>query len=259
MRTLRLLTSAALLCAPAFAAPADTMMVRKVHTEAGKMGQHETPAKDETQTVWIAKDRVRVESDDKIILLRLDQKKLYMMDPKEKTYSPIDLPFDMKKYLPAEMAEMYDKMNSANTMSCKVTPTDETKKIKDWNTKKYELKVTGSMTGGMTEEVWVTKDISVDTAAFLELLRTTLTMRPGGESMVDELKKIDGVPVMSDRTLKSPMGTVKTHEELVSIEQKDAPAGAFELPKDYKETPFNPMMMGGRRPPESKGPPPQKQ
>src|SRR5436190_21282847 len=110
MKTLRTLTSAALLCAPVFAAPTDTMMVRKSHTDAYTVGSKEVPAKDETQTVWVSKDRVRLESDENSVLLRLDQKKMYLIDPKTKTYNTIDLPFDMKKYMPAEMAEMYEKM-----------------------------------------------------------------------------------------------------------------------------------------------------
>ncbi len=251
MRTLRILTSAALLCAPVFAAPTDTMMVRKVHTEAMKGGPVERPAKDETQTIWIAKDRVRVDSDESSVIVRIDQKKMYMLDPKEKTYSVIDMPLDMKKYLPANMAESYDKMKAS--FQAKVTATDETKKIKDWNAKKYEVSLSGGM-GGMTEEIWTTKDISIDASAFLEMVRMRAMMMPGGDAMMDELKKLDGVPVMADRTQKTMGGAVKTHEEVVSVEQKDAPAGSFDVPKDYKEKPYDfaPKSLGGRHRPEGK-------
>jgi hypothetical protein len=261
-----MLTAAALLCAPVFAAPTDTLMVRKSHTDAYSAGPKEVPAKDETQTIWIAKDRVRVDTEDNSILLRLDEKKMYLIDPKDKSYQVIDLPLDLKKYLPENMQEMYEKMKAATTVSCTVKPTDETKKIKDWNTKKYEVTISGGMVGSTTEEVWTTKDIPIDATAFLEMTRMRSTMMPGGETIVDELKKLDGIPVMSERTRKAGSASVKTHEELVSIEQKDAPAGEFDVPKDYTAKPFDPMSgapMGGRGRPGGKGgegkPPPKQQ
>ena len=263
MRTLRTLTSAALLCAPVFAAPTDTMMVRKIHHDAVKSGPTERPAKDETQTIWIAKDRMRADTDESSTIVRIDQKKMYLLDSKNKTYSVIDIPLDMKKYIPADMAEMYDKMKAS--FQAKVTATDETKKIKDWNAKKYELSLSGGM-GGMTEEIWTTKDIAIDASAFLEMIRMRAMMMPGGDAMLDELKKLDGVPVMSDRTQKTMGGAMHTHEELVSVEQKDAPAGAYDVPKDYTEKPWDasPRSMGGRQRPSGKPheggtPPPDKQ
>lgn len=153
MNTVHCLTLAALLCAPAVAAPTDTMMVRKTHTDAFKMGPNESPAKDSTQTIWISKDHVRLESDENVVLLRLDDKKMYLIDPKKKTYNTIDLPFDMKKYLPPEMAEMFDQMKAAKPITGTVTATDETKKIHDWTAKKFELTMQGGMGGGLTEAI----------------------------------------------------------------------------------------------------------
>jgi hypothetical protein len=270
MLMLRLTTLAALVITPAFAAPTDTMMVRKTHTDGAKSGGTETAGKDGTQTVWISKDRVRVDGEDSSVLVLLDAKKMYLIDPKEKTYSAIDLPFDMKKYLPPEMTELYEKMKTANPITATVTPTEETKKIGQWNAKKYQVSVQGGFGGGLTEELWTTKDIAIDSSAFLELLRLKSSMMPGGEAVADELKKISGVPVMSDRTQGTGPGAVKTHEELVSVESKDAPAGTFDVPKDYTEKPFDPraMAMGGRRGPpnhpgmkgaDGKKPPPDKQ
>jgi hypothetical protein len=272
MFLIRLTTLAALTAAPLLAAPTDTMMVRKSHTESSKTSANETPAKDVTQTVWISKDRVRVDADDSSILVRLDQKKVYLIDPKDKSYSAIDLPFDMKKYLPPEMTELYEKMKASNPVAATVTPTEETKKIGQWTAKKYQVSIQGGFGGNLTEELWTTKDIAIDASAFLELMRLKASLMPGGETAAEELKKISGVPVMSDRTQGSGPGAIKTHDELVSIESKDAPDGTFEVPKDFTEKPFDPraMAMGGRRPPgppnhpgakgaDSKKPPPDKQ
>lgn len=261
MKTLQGLTFVTLLSAPAFAAPTDTMMVRKTHTDAYTLGPNETPAKDTTQTIWLTKDRVRVDSDENTVILRLDDKKMYLVDPKSKTYSTIELPFDMKKYLPPEMGELYDKMKASSPITATVTVTDEKKKIHDWTSKKFQLSMQGGMGGGMSEEIWTTTDIAIDTPALGEMMRLKASMMPGGEAVAEEMKKITGIPVMTDRTQSMGPATIKTHEELVSVEQKDAPAGAFDVPKDYTEKPFDPMSkaMGSGPKMKSKGPPPGKQ
>lgn len=259
MRTLRCLTVTALLCAPAVARPAETVMVRKVHTDAYSMGSKEFPAKDATQTIWIGKDRVRMEGDESSFLYRGDLKKLYMLHAADKTYNTLDLPIDFAKYLPPEYAAMVEKMK----VTAKVEPTDETRKIGDWNAKKYTFTVSTMMGGGSSQDIWTTKDISMDTSAYTEMRRMMAAMIPGGDSISEEMKKMEGVPVMSEKTRKMMGTTVKEHDELVSVATKDAPAGTFELPKDYVEKPFDPMaqaMGGGMKPgsPGSKGPPPGK-
>ena len=244
---MRLVTTVALVAS--LAAPAlcsDLVITKSKHADAVKSLVGNQPAKDTIEVTWFAKDRMRIEEGDKVTLIRADLKKMYMLDVKAKTVSTIDLPFDMKKYLPAEQAPMIEQMMSM--MKVTVTPTTETKKIKDWTATKYTLTMTLPMGGGMTEDIWATKDIQVDYATFAELHGSTMATAMGGASMQSEYKKIEGVPVLTEHS-QTMMGQVsKSHEEVTAVESKDAPEGNYDVPKDYKEKPFDPMAespMGG--------------
>jgi hypothetical protein len=99
------------------------------------MGQTQ-PAKDSTEITWIGKDRMRVEEGDRVTIVRADQKKMYVLDAKAKTYSVLDLPVDIKKYVPAEAAKMMEPMMETNHW--KTTPEPTKMVIND----KHEQRVT---------------------------------------------------------------------------------------------------------------------
>ena len=251
----------ATLCAPAFCT--DLMVTKTKHTDASKMMGMDQPAKDATETSWIGKDRMRTDDGESITIIRLDQKKMYMLDPKAKTVQTIDLPFELKKYVPADMAPMLDMMGQ---MKVTVTPTTETKKIKDWNATKYTMTMATPMGGGFTQEIWATKDIQFDQVAFNELhnaIASLMSLGMGGSSIATEYKKIEGFPVLTERTQTMMGQSIKSREEVTAVESKDAPEGAYDVPKDYTEKPFDPMSMnpmggGGPRGRGGKpgGPPP---
>ena len=240
---MRILSTVALtvaLSTPALCA--DLVMTSQKHTDAMKMGPQETPAKDSTEVLWVGKDHMRTEAGDKVTIVRMDLKKMYMLDMKAKTVSTLDLPVDLAKYVPPEAAPMLKMMSE---MKITVTPTTETKKIKDWNTTKYTMTMHMDMDMRMgvdiTQDMWVTKDIPLDRANWQEMNRTMMSASLGTSAMVEEMKKVDGVPVLTERT-QSVMGTAfKSRVEVISVEQKDPAAGFYDVPKDFTEKPFNPM------------------
>jgi hypothetical protein len=253
MRLISCTFAAALLATSAVSMPADFVLTQKKHTDAYTIGTKEIPAKDATSVMWIGKDRMRIEEGDKITIIRQDTKKMIVLDTKAQTATTIDLPFDMKKYLMPEAAGLVDNMPKPK---CTVTPSEEKKKIKDWNTTKFTVEMTSPMgKGGTVQEMWVTKDLQLDTAGLRDMWSTMFTIVPGGSAIAEEMKKIDGFPVVTDRTEKRGQTDVKSHEELVSVEKKDAPEGAYDVPKDYKERPFDPVSdvkMGPGGPPGGK-------
>jgi len=238
MRTLATLALTAALANPAFCA--DLVITKTKHADAMKaMGRD---AKDSTETTWLGKDRMRIEEGETVTLIRADQKKMYILDTAAKTSSSIDLPFDLKKFVPADQAPMIEQFMSQ--MKATVTPTTETKKIKDWEATKYTLTLTMPMGSGMTQEIWATKDIKFDQAAFNDLYGAMLSTSMGGGPMASEFKKIEGVAVLVERT-QTMMGTsIKSHEEVTSVEVKDAPEGNYDVPKDFTDKPFDPMSQG---------------
>ncbi|HEX6885405.1 MAG TPA: DUF4412 domain-containing protein [Planctomycetota bacterium] len=236
--------AALLLAVPALAQ--DLVVTRQKHSDAMKMPGHEVPASDTTEVTWIGKDRMRSDEGNEVTIVRLDLKKLYQIDMVAKTYTAIDLPFDMAKYVPAEIAPMLEQMKPKVTL----TPTTETKQIKDWTATKYTLEISMGMGGGGKQEMWVAKDVGVDLASYREMAAAMLAANPMMGGMAEEMKKVDGFAVLTERTM---MGS-KSTEAVVSIEKKEAPAGHYDLPAGLTEKPFDPMEgMGGGGGPRARG------
>jgi len=229
---------------------ADVVITKEKHTDRAKVMGQEQPAKDTKEVVWIGKERMRVEEGDKVTIVRLDLKKLYMLDTKAKTSSTLDLPVDVSKMLPEEMRPMMEQMFSQITVT--VTPTEETKKIKDWDTTKYKMTMSLPMGGSMDQEMWVAKGIGGTREGWHDLYAAVLSTNPVRAGMADEMKKIDGVPVLVERTQKMMGSEIKSRETVISVEEKEAAEGLYDLPKDYKDKPFDPMaeiQMGPGGPP----------
>lgn len=259
---MRLLTSLVLFVAtavPTFAA--DLVVHKSMHTDATKIMGQDVPAEDTTSVTWFGKDRMRIESGDEITIVRTDLKKMWRIDTKAKTYQTVDLPFDMKKYVPAEQYAMVEPFLAQITVT--VTPTTETKKIRDWNCTKYTMSM--SMPMGMTvaHEIWATKDIPVDRAVATDMMasvRSATMGGMGGANFATEWQKIEGFVVLDQQERRIGTTPQKSKEEVTSVESKDAPEGHYELPKDYKELPFDPMagnpMAGGKGPKRGERTPP---
>ena len=220
----------------------DTVITKAKHSDAA-MGQ---PAKDTTEVLWIGPGHMRVEEGTSVTIVRADLSKMYMLDTAARTVSTIDLPFDMKKYMPPEMAGHMEQMASMSKVT--VTPSSETQMIKDWNATKYTMTMSMPMGGSMTQVMWVTKDIGTDRAGWREMFAAQMASSPFASGMAEEMKKIDGIAVQVERTMSMMGSDSKSTENVLTVEDKEAPAGHYDVPEGYTEKPFDPMSgMGGPR------------
>jgi hypothetical protein len=236
---------------------ADVFMKQKHHTDAFQMMGRSQPAKDAEETMWIAKDMVRNDQGETSSILRLDKKTLTMLNHQKKTYSEIPLDFDK---ISKEMTEgtdqskegmppgMPDMMKNMMKFKMTVTPAGESKKIGQWNCKKYQETLETGMS--KTESViWASEDIKIDPELYTKLSTAMLAMMPGfKESMADlikEAKKIKGVYVRTEASTTIMGNAMNTTTELLEIKEGTAPAGIFDPPADYKQVKFE--GMGGRR------------
>jgi hypothetical protein len=237
------------------------------HSDAVGEGPLARPAQDTLQVLWIGQDRMRVEEGDEVTIVRADLKKVYLLDMQQKTCSTVDLPLDLKKYLPAESAAMFEMMVSR--MKATLTPTTEEKEIQGWSAKRYTLTMsmpsmqstsvdpaTGATAqstaagGGMTQEIWVAKEVVADRPGWQDLYASMLSLNPFLGSLAAEMRKLDGLPVLIETTRKLGSSEVKSREVVTSIEQQEPPAGLYDPPADFTEKPFDPMAempMGGRQ------------
>lgn len=221
----------------ATAARADVLLTRNVHSDATTNANGEAvPARDEVQTTWIDKDKVRAEVGGFTYIVRLDQKKLYVL--RDNTHSVLDLPVDVTRYVKSEERRAYDAFADTVRVTATVQTSDETERIHGWGAKKFVVQLRYPA-GGSVDTIWTTKDIQMDTTTYWEALRAVYSLRPGGSALVDELQKTEGITVKAERLRTIGTHQTRVTEELANVERKDAPAGTYDVPADSKEVPFN--------------------
>lgn len=222
------------------AAGADTLYTMKSHTDAFKMGSQSQPAKDSTIRIWAAGDRLRRDDGDQSMIFRLDKNRLYIVDHEDKTYSEISLPIDLRKMMPKGTEAMADQIAASMKVTVQVTPRDEMKKVNQWNARRYDVAVQSAMGMKIATTLWVSKEIE-GFAPFNRMAGAMASLQPGSDEWVRQLEKIDGFPVLTESRVDALGAQFGTREELVSVESKAAPAGAYDPPAGYKAQPYNPI------------------
>ncbi len=232
---------------------ADTFIKTTMHTDAMQMGPQTAPAVDDTSVTWMG-DNMAVMNQDEAssMIINGETGMIYMIDHEDKSYTemPMDALGDIEKMMAGSGADeteaaMYGKtmksMMAAMKMEAKVTPTDETKEIRGWSCKKYVVEITMGM-GGMTNITWVTQDAEIDYSMFCRLMAAPMTQMPGFQELMTEMEKMDGIPVLVEGTMNMMGNEVKSKQEVLVIETRDAPDGTYDIPKDYKKASFEPKM-----------------
>jgi len=235
----------------------DIYIKQRKHTDAFQVMGIAQPEVDEIFVTWMGEDRARYDQgEDTSTIIRLDKNVMYSLDHNDKTYEEIpfrDLseipsatisesePSDKEKQEAEEFASGVTAMMKAEA---KVTETGKKKKIRGWNCREYTM-IMKMMTATTTSEMWATEDIKINYRLYRELyyrtlLNAMLSRQPGSremfKEMIEEMKKIKGILVLSTTT-SSVMGVeVKTIEELVEVAEKKAPEGNYEIPEGYKKT-----------------------
>jgi uncharacterized protein DUF4412 len=204
-------------------AAADTLLTIRSSVEGLKMDQ---PQSGEIK-IWIAGDRLRRDEGDTSYILRLDRNQLYVVNHAEKTYSELPVPIDLQKIAPPEAAQM----------KVQVTPTNEIRKIAGWSSRKYKVDLTSPAGLHLDTTIWASTEIA-SYQAYNRMAASLASLQPGSAEWARKLEQIEGFPVVQEADVTMGGSRFKTREELVAVETKDAPAGAYEIPAGYTAQPF---------------------
>jgi len=233
----RTLAASFLIVLSASFAAADLKVVKQTHRDSFTMMGQTQPAEDTEQITWIGTDRMNMNQGGTSSIVRLDTKKLYVINHTAKTFNVLDLPIDLAALVPEQMRPMLGMMQFEVT----VTPSDEHKKIGEWNARRYDMTMTSQMFT-MKATMWVAKVPGYDSETFKEMAVHLNSLQPGMADAVREMSKVDGLVVEQQGVMTmSMMGntTVSTSERTSSIEELDAPAGTYDPPPDYTEETFS--------------------
>ncbi|PYQ57197.1 MAG: hypothetical protein DMF53_23345 [Acidobacteria bacterium] len=117
-------------------------------------------------------------------------------------------------------------------MKAQVTATGETKKIGSWNAHRYRVDITNPAGLHLDTTVWASPDVASH-QALTRLAANIAALQPGSADWAQKLGQIEGFPVLQEADVTMGTSHFKTREELVGIETRDAPAGAYEPPAGY--------------------------
>lgn len=222
-------------------ANADYKLVQAVYVDSYSMQGQTVPAKADTNVTWLAPGQARVNQGDTASFVILAKNNvMYMLDHKDKKYTEVPVGA-FSAMIEAQGSKDSTAMAQAKSMldmmrvKAKVTPTEETQKIGDWNCLKYELAIEIAMTTSTTE-AWVTNDIDLDYDLYNWATQTMKAFLPGFDEVMTEMKKMKGVQVKSVTTASFMGVDMKTTTELLSAEEMTAPAGSFSIPDGYEKT-----------------------
>jgi hypothetical protein len=214
------------------ASAADVVLTSNLHRDASAT----LPASDRSRVIWFAKDRLRVEEQTGVMIVRADENKALFVDLENKTFSTISLPFDGTKYVPGDLA----KALAVLQVSCTVERTEETKQVSLWKATKHTLTISSPSQPAQIGELWATQDVEFDLKNYLDTVEMWRSIRIGGPIIAREFRKVEGVPVQYTMTVPKGAGvTLTLSETMLSIERKEPPAHNYEAPADFKEVPFD--------------------
>jgi len=224
---------------------ADVFMKQLQKSSGFQMMGKKQGAKEETRTLWMGKGKFRSDGQEQSILIDQAKKLMYIIDHKSKTITqfPLDLGTavaDKMKSQDAFDENKKDMMKFAQGMmnlKISVEATNETKKIRNWNCTKYIQTIESAM-GPVTSEIWASEDLKVDENMYTEFSAAIFAiqsmMGKSMQNMMEEMKKIKGVAVLTLTTTKLMGFEIKSSTELLEFKEGTPPAGTYSLPEHYK-------------------------
>jgi hypothetical protein len=220
---------------------ADTVITMKTHSDAVEaLGAPET---NETSVVWLTSTKMRQDKEGQSLIVDSDAKKMYIVKHAEAEYHALDLPLDLVAMVPEAMRDQFAQMVKQMEMTVGITPTEETREISGYAAKLYKINLSNGVGMNMDMDLWLTTDVKLDVDAYKRLTNEMLSAQSMGGDWIKQILAIEGFRVLQETTISMMGSEVKAREELVSIEEKEAPAGNYAPPADYTEKPFDLMQM----------------
>jgi hypothetical protein len=206
---------------------ADAYMKQVTHTGAIEMMGQKVPAKNDTMIMWIGTDRAAsLIGDTASIICIPGENTVLMVNHTRKQFSKMSMDVD----------SVMDKPMLAQSKAT-VEPTAETKQIDAWQAKKYIVTYSMGM-ATITSDIWATQDIKIDFKLYQDITSRMMRQMPGAEKLIEEMKKIQGVAVLSTSNIQMMGTTLSSETKLVEFAEKAAPAGIYAVPAGYTEVPY---------------------
>jgi hypothetical protein len=213
-----------LLSPAALMAGDDGYYVESMVKSGGMMGQ---PPSEQLTKMYMTPTKMKmISGEDGEMIFDAGSKMLTIISHPKKEYYVV-AEKDFQAMMEMGMAMMEGMMGDA---APKVEATGEKKKIGEWDCEKVVMTLSGQMT--MTQEMWVTKDAGIDMDAYLEM--SEMIGQAGlMKKFQDEMKKIDGYPILTKTTMNIMGQNVETENLVQTIRKETFAASTFSAPDGY--------------------------
>lgn len=242
IRTLALISTVTLSLTLSSAFAGEIFMSHKITTDSYKKDKKDGETEVRTSKQWFAGDKLRSDNGDESVLMLLDKDSIYNIDHKKKTYfgyqaSTLGMPVETEaggEQMPAMLSSM---MGNMFKMEVTIEPTNETKKIGQWNCTKYNqtLKIMNVTT---TTELWATEEVSIDKNLLDKFMASQFMTKSGMQDlagkMLKEAEKIKGCVVYSKSVTIMGNKRTETIDEVTEIKEQAAPQETWAVPAKYK-------------------------
>jgi hypothetical protein len=199
------------------------------------------PPRIDTTVYWMSAKSARVdESNSSSFIINGETGMMYMLDHKKKTSQLIE-PNALNKLIEAQGGDDSAAVAQAKGMmemmkvKAAVTPTDETKKIGDYNCKKWIYKIEIAMTT-TTTEAWVSDEVPINYNQFMQLSQSMKAFLPGFQEAAKELEKMGGFIVSASTQANFQGYDIASVSTLLAVEEVETTADMFVVPEGYLET-----------------------
>ncbi len=174
---------------------------------------------------------------DSEVILRMDQKKLYVVNTRQKTYNEMTFD-DMQKLaatataamenMPPEMKKMMGGMMGGDVT---VTPQGAGETIAGYATQKYHVTM-GSM---MEIDIWAAPALTYP-PVYYDGMKAAMPSNPmmDMKKLYEEMKKVKGVPLKQVTTTKMMGRSMTTTMVVTAVDKGPIPAGTFDVPAGFK-------------------------
>jgi hypothetical protein len=225
-------------------AGADLVLMVKGHTDAFKVGDRVQEARDSDVKIWLTADKMRRDEGPLSAIVRLDRKKLYLVNHTDRTYSVVDVPIDWAKLVPSGDREKFQQFVAENQLKAAIKPSPETRKIRNWDTHRVDIELTNAQGLRVSTQMCLTKELDLY-AAYNKMSGVLASLQVSSADWSRKIGDLDGFPVYQETTVSVGGTSFKSREEVVQADSKQLPDVTFDPPAGFNPVPYDPF-----RPPQ---------
>ena len=221
-------------------AGADLVLTVKGHTDAFKVGDRAQEPRESDVKIWLTADKMRRDEGPLSAIVRLDRKKLYLVNHSDRTYSVVDVPIDWAKLVPSADREKFQQFVAENQLKSVIKPSAETRKVRNWTTHRVDVELTNAQGLRVSTQMWLTKDLDLY-AAYNKMSGVLASLQVSSADWSRKIGGLDGFPVYQETAVSVGGATFKSHEEVVEADVKQLPDVTFDPPAGFSAVPYDPF------------------